>query len=96
MSEVRLLQNELNGKRIAYCSETVFLVQVGKGYKGAYKNKYTVKGSLPQAVMLYNGINLGNGYKKRLVMPSSARGRGILARAFSFPTPVKGERWMFP
>jgi hypothetical protein len=92
---ILLFENELNGKKIAYSSETVFLIQIGRYYKGSYKTRYTIKGSLPQAVRYYNGINIGRGYKKRLVMPSSPRNRGILARAFSFPTPVKGERWMF-
>jgi hypothetical protein len=81
----KLLVNELDGKKIAYSSETIFLVQVGKGPKGSYKTRYTVKGSLGQAAFLYVGINIGNGYKKRLVMPSSSRNRGVLARQASFP-----------
>lgn len=96
MSEIRLFEGSLDGRKIGYSSETVFLIQVGKGYKGSYKTKYSVKGSLGQAVMYYNGINIGRGYKKRLVMPSSPRNRGVLARQFSFPTPVAGEYWMFP
>ncbi len=95
MSHITLHEATLDGKRIGYSSETVFLVQVGKGYKGSYKTRYSIKGNLGQAVMYYKGINIGTGYKKRLLMPSSARSRGVLARAFSFPTPVKGERWMF-
>ena len=69
---------ELDGKRIAYHSTTQFLVQVGKG-KSSYRTKYVIKGNLSQAVMYYNGINLGNGYKKRLLMPTCSHNH-ILAR----------------
>jgi hypothetical protein len=72
----------LNGKRIAYSTETDFLVQVGKGSKGAYQTRYSFKGNLYQAVMYYNGINIGNGYKKRLYMPSCSNSP-VLARLFS-------------
>ena len=56
----------LDGKRIEYDSETVFCIQVSKG-KGAYHDRYRVVGNLAQAVVLYNGINLGPGYKARLM-----------------------------
>lgn len=75
--EVRLnmkqFQHSLNGKMVAYCSETVFLVQVGKGKKGSYKTKYSFKGDLIKACFYYNNINIGKGYKKRLFMPSSPK-----------------------
>lgn len=71
---------ELDGKRIAYHDSTHFLVQVGRGKKGAYRTKYDIKGNLTQAVMYYNGINIGNGYKKRLLMPASSR-NPVLARS---------------
>lgn len=61
---------ELDGRQIAYADTTEFLVQVGHGSKGAYKTRYRLVGRLNQAVMYYNGINIGNGYKKRLLMPS--------------------------
>ena len=61
----------LNGKSIGYSSETVFLVQIGKGAKGSYTTKASFKGNLSSAVAYYNGINLANGYKKRLYMPSA-------------------------
>jgi len=70
---------ELDGKKIAYAEDTEFLVQVGKG-KGSYKTKYRVCGNLPQAVMWYRGINIGNGYKKRLLMPSCSN-NPVLARS---------------
>lgn len=60
----------LDGKRICYSSETEFLIQVGKGKKGSYKTCYSFKGKLGQAIMYYNAINIGNGFKKRLLVPS--------------------------
>ena len=73
----------LDEMRIAYSSETEFLVQIGKGSKGAYRTRYSFKGNLGQAVSYYKGINIGNGYKKRLLMPSSPRHGGVLAHASS-------------
>jgi hypothetical protein len=69
---MKLFNSELDGKNIAYSEETMFLVQLGKG-KGAYQTKWHFKGSLSQAVSYYNGICIGNGYKKRLLMPSSKK-----------------------
>jgi hypothetical protein len=70
----------LDGKRIAYTDDTKFEVQVGKG-RSAYATRYTFKGELARAVFYYRGINIGNGYKKRLVMPAAIR--PVLAREFS-------------
>jgi hypothetical protein len=70
----------LDGKRIAYGETTEFLVQIGRG-KSKYETKYTFRGELGRAVMYYNAINIGRGYKKRLVMPNAIR--PVLARAFS-------------
>ena len=66
---MKLLTATLDGKSIAYCTATEFLVQVGKG-KGAYQTRYRFTGKLEQAVLYYRGINIGNGYKKRLYAPS--------------------------
>ena len=71
----------LDGKRIAYGDWTVFHVQVGKGSTGSYKDKYTVTGDLYRAVLLYNCINIGNGYKKRLFVPAFKK--PVLAREAS-------------
>ena len=70
----------LDGKRIAYTDTTEFLVQVGRG-RGAYATRYSFKGEIARAVMYYNAINIGRGYKKRLVMPNAMR--PVLAREFS-------------
>jgi hypothetical protein len=77
---MQLKQATLNGNRIAYHDSTEFLVQVGKG-KGSYKTRYRFVGSFVGAVTYYNAINIGNGYKKRLLAPSF--NKPVLARQAS-------------
>ena len=81
MTEITTRTVELDGKRIAYSSETEFLVQVGRGPRGAYTTRYRFVGDLPRAVLHYRGINIGRGYKKRLLAPSM--NKPLLARATS-------------
>lgn len=72
MSDVTIKTAVLDGKNIGFSSETEFLVQVGTpGRK--YKTKYRFVGNLVQAVMYYRGINIGPGFQKRLLMPSSKK-----------------------
>ena len=78
---MRIITAELDGKRIAYADDTVFMVQVGKG-RGAYKTRYQFTGNLAQACAWYRGLNIGNGYKKRLIAP--VLNKPVLARQFSF------------
>lgn len=78
---IRIIEAELDGKKIAFTSETPFLVQVGKGSKGSYKTRYSFVGNLAQAVAWYCGINIANGYKKRLLAPTMKK--SVLARQFS-------------
>lgn len=70
----------LDGQRIAYSDNTVFEVQVGR-YRSAYKTRYSFTGDLARAVFYLNAINIGNGYKKRLLMVGA--NKPVLARAFS-------------
>ena len=70
----------VDGRHIAYTPDTLFTVQIGRG-KGSYKTRYTFKGDLHQAWFYYNGINVGNGYKKRIVMVGA--NKPVLARQFS-------------
>ena len=70
----------LDGKKIIYTDLTRFEVQVGKGHS-AYTTRYQFEGELARAVMHYRGINIGNGYKKRLLMPGARK--PVLARQFS-------------
>ena len=74
--EIKLITQELNGKKITYSPETIFYVEVGKG-KGSYKSKTSIKGNLAQAVMHFNCINIGSGYKKRLLMNDKVIARHI-------------------
>ncbi len=76
-----MLTASINGKHIAYTEDTMFLVQVGKGAKGKYSIKYAFKGDLGRALMYYNCVNIGNGYKKRLYVPSL--NKPLLARQTS-------------
>lgn len=75
-----ILTATIDGKNVAYTNKTQFLVQVGKN-KSAYKTRYSIVGNIGQAIMYYNGINVGNGYKKRLLVPSF--NKPLLARQFS-------------
>ena len=53
-----------------------YAVQVGKG-RGAYSTRYTFNNAA-QAELYFRCINIGNGYKKRLL-----EGDRVVARAFS-------------
>jgi hypothetical protein len=75
---ITLHKDWLDGKMIGYSSETVFLVQVGKGPKGSYNQQWSFKGQLYRAMNYYNSINIGLGFKKRLVMCGH-----VLAKAVS-------------
>ena len=66
---ITLKENELNGKKIAYSSVTEFRVQSGKCGR-SYATRYTITGNLVQAVLLFNGINVGPGYQKRIYCAS--------------------------
>jgi hypothetical protein len=77
---ITLDDGTVDGKRIAYTSATDFLVQVGKG-RGSYKTRNRVVGNLSQAVALYRAINIGDGYKKRLLMPSCSKNPVIAKQA---------------
>lgn len=78
--QTNILTATLDGKHIAYSPETEFLVQVGKGIKGNYKTRYSIRGNLAQAYLYFDSINIGLGYKKRLLMPTNPK--PLLAREF--------------
>lgn len=75
---MKILTSVLDGKRIAYSSETEFLIQLGKDPKGSYRTIATFKGNLAGAVTYYNGLAIHSGWKKRLLMPSCTA-RPVLA-----------------
>ena len=60
--------------------ETEILVQVGRG-KSSYKTRYAFRGELSKAAFYYGCLNVGRGYKKRLLVPSSPH--PVVHRTFS-------------
>ena len=57
----------IDGKDYTYSEGDRWRVEVGKGSKGKYDSRYTLDNP-QQSMAYYNGINIGNGYKKRLVL----------------------------
>ena len=53
----------------------IYLVQVGR-YRGAYRTRYATANEA-QAYLLYRGLNIGYGYKARLL----ANGRTLARKA---------------
>lgn len=43
---------------------SLYIIEVGKG-KGSYKRRFSGENAA-QASIIYNGINIANGYKKRV------------------------------
>ena len=79
MSQIISLKTAtLNGHNIAYSTQTEFKVQVASP-KGKYKTRYSFVGNLGQAVLYFNAINLGFGWRKRLAAPTL--NKPILAKA---------------
>jgi hypothetical protein len=72
--------SEIDGNKVAYTNCTEFYVQTGKG-KGSYKTTMRFVGKLISAFQFYNEINVEDGQKKRLLMPSSKK--PVLARQIS-------------
>ena len=79
--KIELKASTLDGKIIGYSSETIFLVQSGKG-KSKYRTRVEIKGNLTQAALHYMAINTHSGYKKRLIMVGS--NKPVLARYISY------------
>lgn len=52
--------------------QTLWCVQVGRYSKGAYKPRYSMHNAA-QAMRYYHCINIGNGYKKRLLRVSGGK-----------------------
>lgn len=77
MMDIEIKTVTIDGKPLAYTNQTVFLVQIGKN-RGAYRTKWSFKGDPFRAAKYYRGLNVGLGYKKRLLMPSAKH--PVLAR----------------
>jgi|LakMenEpi03Aug12_release.lakeMendotaPanAssembly.Ray.scaffolds.fasta_scaffold698846_2 hypothetical protein len=69
----------INNKKFIINDQTHFAIQMGKG-KSAYKDRYVFVGvgELEKALFYYRCINIGYGYKKRLVIDKK-----VVSRAFS-------------
>jgi hypothetical protein len=61
------ITSELDGLKVSYKLNSIFEVQTGKD-KGRYQTKHKFTGSLVAATLWFNSTNVGNGYKKRLLM----------------------------
>ena len=57
----------INGKSYQVTEKSKYQIQVGR-YKSHYENVYVFIGSPLQALGYYRGLNVGNGYKKRLLV----------------------------
>lgn len=65
--------------KITFNEDTLFQIQVGKGDRGSYKNRYSFRGDFKKAAFYYGCINIGNGYKKRFLMDGK-----VLSRSLSY------------
>jgi hypothetical protein len=64
----------INNKSYQVTSATKYQVQVGKD-KSHYENVYVFIGQPWQACGYYRGINIGKGYKKRLLVDGKVAAR---------------------
>jgi hypothetical protein len=76
----RMLEADLDGRKIHYNSGTKFLLQVGRN-KSSYKTWLTFVGNLKAATLHYQYLTLRPGDKVRLIMPS-CKDNPVLARKF--------------
>lgn len=60
------------GKVVWVLSDEKFAIQVGKGSKGSYRSKYVLSG-LHRAHFYYSCLNLGPGYKARILQLSNKK-----------------------
>jgi hypothetical protein len=73
---------EIDGKKYTVESGDLWCVEVGRHARGAYKPRYTVE--TPQkGTFYYRCINIGLGYKKRLVLERANGQRIIIAKSAS-------------
>lgn len=78
-----MVQAQIDGKIVHFTPQAKFRVEVGHGPKGSYKPRYSFTGNAAQACFYYRGINVGRGYKKRLVLQDVGQNPMVLAREFS-------------
>ena len=71
------MEININNKKFIINDKTRFCIQMGKG-RSAYKDRYVFVGELEKALFYYRCINIGYGYKKRLLINQK-----VVTRAFS-------------
>lgn len=69
------------GKHFCWSVLSKFAVEIGRGSKGAYKTRLLTNSAI-HGVGYYQSVNIGLGYKKRLVQIDGTQ-RKILARCRS-------------
>lgn len=72
----------IDGKDYAFEDGDLWCVEVGRHARGAYKPRYAVE-TPQQGTFYYRCINIGNGYKKRLVLERANGQRTIIAKSAS-------------
>ena len=72
----------IDGKDYLYEAGDLWCVEVGRHARGAYKPRYTVE-TPQQGTFYYRAINIGLGYKKRLVLERVNGQRIIIAKSAS-------------
>ncbi len=83
MDHQKIKTDFVNGHRICYTGETVFQVEIIGNEYSDWTVKYKIAGDVGRAVMMYKGINIGNGYGKRLVMPNQGNGTSFEGRTLA-------------
>jgi len=79
----RTLTVHCNGvdHKIVYGDDSIFHVQLGRGPKGSYQTY--AQGDwkkLGYLSIVYDGLNIGNGYKKRFIVEHANGTRVVIAR----------------
>lgn len=83
MAQIKLMQAMVNGERIAFSSETVFLVQVSrsKNRKSSFKTVASFKGAEFERMSThFQGINIHSGHRKRILMTGSSKNNGVIIK----------------
>ncbi len=79
-------QYELNGKEVVFSEHSIIEVQMGKNTSN-YKTHYEFQAKdFHLAIFYYNALNIGNGYKARLICKTL--NRPVLAKKVSFPQKI--------
>jgi len=80
MNEISTFETiTIDNKHYCTTDETLLILQSGRG-KSAYRTRLIfIRDFAGRAVMQYNMLNVGNGYKKRLIMQTGDK-KTVIAR----------------